>query len=193
MSPSWAPGRVGGMTGELCNTNGMTTTAQATNRLSAKERKTNLDTDSDSESGPLPMDAAGSSWPRFLVVESTDERGLSKLSPFAVQKGFVALAGEPLAIKGLSSGGMLVEFARGAHSDNMLRSRDFVGMPIGVSPHDSLNSSRGVVRSRELGHCAEAEMVTDLGSQGVVAVGRITIRRGGEVILTNTMYFRSGL
>ena len=174
------------MTDELYNTNNMTTTTQTTNRLSTKKRKTNLDTDSDSENGPLPIDTTSSSWPRFLVIESTDERSLSKLSPFAIQKGFVALAGEPLTIKKLSSGRILVEFARKAHSDNMLRSRDFVGIPIKVSPHNSLNSSKGVIRSRELEHCTETEMITNLKSQGVVAVKRITIRRNGEMILTNT-------
>ena len=35
-------------------------------------------------------------WPRFLVIGSSDDESLRKLSPFAIQKG---LAGEPKSVK----------------------------------------------------------------------------------------------
>ena len=39
------------------------------------------------------------SWPRFLVIRSTDrDRPLSKLSPFAIDKGVQGLAGTPKSI-----------------------------------------------------------------------------------------------
>ena len=34
-------------------------------------------------------------WPRFFIISSTDDGVLKKLSPFAIQKGLVGLAGEP--------------------------------------------------------------------------------------------------
>ena len=40
-----------------------------------------------------------SNWPRFLVVSSTVEGALNKLSPFAIQKAIVGLAGEPKSVK----------------------------------------------------------------------------------------------
>ena len=44
-------------------------------------------------------------WPRFLVVElSSDDLLLSKLSPFAIQKGFQAVAGTLKSIKMLRDG-----------------------------------------------------------------------------------------
>ena len=38
-------------------------------------------------------------WPRFLIISSTDDGALKKLSPFAIQKGLVGLAGEPKSVK----------------------------------------------------------------------------------------------
>ena len=40
-----------------------------------------------------------SNWPRFLIVSSTVEGALNKLSPFAIQKAIVGLAGEPKSVK----------------------------------------------------------------------------------------------
>ena len=36
-----------------------------------------------------------SNWPQFLVISSSDEVALKKLSPFVIQKGLVDLAGDP--------------------------------------------------------------------------------------------------
>ena len=48
------------------------------------------DLDSDSENELFLMN---NSWPRFVVLSSASkEKPLSKLSPFAVQKGFQAIA-----------------------------------------------------------------------------------------------------
>ena len=51
------------------------------------------------------------SWPRFLLIKGTDnERPLSKLSPFAVNKAIVAVLGsDPFNIRKLRNGDILVE------------------------------------------------------------------------------------
>ena len=49
-----------------------------------------------------------------------------------------------------------------------------------------MNSSKGVVRSRDLDGTDETEMAANLKSQGVTAVKRVQIRRDGKSILTNT-------
>ena len=54
------------------------------------------DTDSDTEH---PYNSCNN-WPRFLVVESSsDDLPLSKLSPYAVQKGFQAVPSKALKVK----------------------------------------------------------------------------------------------
>ena len=61
-------------------------------------------------------------WPRFLVVESSsDNLPLSKLSPFAVQKGSQAVAGTLKSIKRLRDGSFLVECGKRAQAQNLLR------------------------------------------------------------------------
>ena len=40
-----------------------------------------------------------SNWPRFLIINSIEDGALTKLSPFAVQKAIVGLAGEPISVK----------------------------------------------------------------------------------------------
>ena len=58
-----------------------------------KKKRTRTDDDSDSES-ENEIFFMKDNWPRFVVVQSAnEERPLSKLSPFAVQKGFQAIAG----------------------------------------------------------------------------------------------------
>ena len=76
------------------------------------------DTDSDNERSY----SSYNNWPRFLVVESSsDNLPLSKLSPFAVQKGFQAAAGTPKSIKRLRDGSFLVECARKSQAMSLLK------------------------------------------------------------------------
>ena len=60
------------------------------------------DLDSDSDDEPF---LTNDSWPRFVVLSSaSEEKSLSKLSPFAVQKGFQAIAGTLKSTKRLRDG-----------------------------------------------------------------------------------------
>ena len=44
---------------------------------------------------------SSNNWSRFLVISSIEDGALTKLSPFAIQKAIVGLAGEPKSIKKL--------------------------------------------------------------------------------------------
>ena len=108
------------------------------------------DDDNDSDSDNEIRTKAGH-WPHWLIVEGTDEvRPLSKLSPFAIEKGFQGVAGKMKTIKRLRNGSYLVECERKLHSDMLLKTEKLVECPIRVSIHKSLNSSKGVIRCRDL-------------------------------------------
>ena len=73
---------------------------------------------------------------------------MQKLSPFAVQKCFQAIAGTLKSIKRLRVGSFLVECGKNR----------FVDRPVRVSVHKTLNSSRGVIRCRDLADISEVEI-----------------------------------
>ena len=90
-----------------------------------------LDSDSDNE-----LFLTNDNWPRFIVLSSaSEEKPLSKLSPFAVQKGFQAIAGTLKSTKRLRDGSFLVECSRRAQAENLLKTATFVDRPVHVCVH----------------------------------------------------------
>ena len=124
-------------------------------------------------------------WPRFLIINSTEDGALTKLSPFAVKKAIVGLDGEPKSVKKIKIG-LLVEYTSEKHSSCLLKSKTFCNIPVKVTPHSSLNFSKGVIRCRDLEGISEEEICEILSSQNVTAVKRIKIRRNNDLLPTNT-------
>jgi len=60
----------------------------------------------------------------------------------------------------------------------LLRLTQLAGVPVKVSPHRSLNTSRGVIRSRDKADCNVEEIVQELQPQGVTAASIIHVRDG---------------
>ena len=153
------------------------------------KRLRDYDQDSDTDSENERSYNSCNNWPWFLVVESSsDDLPLNKLSPFAVQKGFQAVAGTLKSIKRLRDGSFLVECARKSQAMGLLKTTRFVDRPVRVSSHKALNSSRGVIRCRELSGMTEMEIKTELQEQGVVEVHRVSVKRDTEKVPTNTLF-----
>ena len=151
-----------------------------------KKRLQDNDQDSDSDSENEHSYNSYNNWPRFLVVESSsDDLPLSKLSPFAVQKGFQAVA---KSIKRLMDGSFLVECGKRAQAQNLLRTNRFIDRPVRVSVHKTLNSSQGVIRCQDLANMTEVEIRDELKDQGVVGVNRVTLKKKGKVIPPPTLF-----
>ena len=74
---------------------------------------------------------------------------LFKLSPFAAQKGFEAIAGTLKSTRRLKDGSFLVECSRRQEVENLLSTTKFIDRKVQVSMHKALNSSRGMIRCRE--------------------------------------------
>ena len=70
---------------------------------------------------------------------------------------------------------------------NLLQTNRFNNRPVKVSIHKTLNSSRGVIRCRDLADMSEVEIRDELRDQGVVGV-----KKEGEVIPTNTLFLTFG-
>ena len=127
-------------------------------------RDSDQDTDTDSENESFLNTSAN--WPRFVVVElASVDLPLSKLSPFAIQKGFQAIARTLKSIKHLRGGSFLVECTRKLQAMGLLKTTQFIDRPVRVSIHKALNSSRGVIRCRDLVDMSEVEIRDELKDQ----------------------------
>ena len=133
-------------------------------------------------------------WPQFLLVKGTDnERPLSKLSPFAVNKAIVAVIGsDPFNIKKLRNGYILVEVDKENQSSKLLKTTklnltmDDV-IPITVSPHYSLNTKEGVIRCPDIKDYSDKEILDGLKDEGVIKLDRILVFRDGQRKVTGTL------
>ena len=117
----------------------------------------------------------------------TDSDNEMLMNNETVQKGFQAIAGTLKSIKRLRDGSFLVECGKRAQAQNLLQTNRFNNRPVKVSIHKTLNSSRGVIRCRDLADMSEVEIRDELRDQGVVGV-----KKEGEVIPTNTLFLTFG-
>ena len=158
-----------------------------------KRRLVDEDSDSDSEARQMACNAGlDGAWPRFLVVEEADpDLPLGRLSPFAINKGFQAISASGFKeIKRMRTGAFLVECSTRKASDCLLKRNEkiFVDRQIKVSIHPQLNSSKGIIRCRELRDVNEAEIRTNLANQGVIKVEKALILRDGKKEPTGTIF-----
>jgi hypothetical protein len=139
------------------------------------------DSDSDDDFGTL-------SFKPFLVIESLDpDKPITKLSPFVIEKTLSGILGTPKSVKKLKNESILVECNTKIQADNLLKNETFFGQRVNIHPHSALNSSRGVIKCKDLSYCDSIEEITNnLSSQGVTSVKRITVTRDGKKINTNT-------
>ena len=71
-------------------------------------------------------------------------------------------------------------------AESKLKMKTFHATKCRVYPQEKLNTSKGVIRSRELASATEEEIASALGKQEVTSIRRISIRKSEERIQTNT-------
>ena len=64
--------------------------------------------------------------------------------------------------------------------------KTFCGLKCSVTPHSSLNTSKGIIRCPALNRVTSDDIKEGMVEQGVTDVRRITVRRDDETKLTNT-------
>ena len=155
-------------------------TSQSTNHITASKRKRCAE--------PIEISPQeGNDWPKFLIITAED-RALSNVSPFLVDKTIQSIAGTVTNVTKQRNGNLLVECAKKQQSVNLLTCDHIGDISVKVSPHTTLNTSRGVLRDREKNlHLLANDVILDgLKSQGVIAVKRFIIKRDDKEIKTNT-------
>ncbi|GFN80539.1 RNA-directed DNA polymerase from mobile element jockey [Plakobranchus ocellatus] len=135
------------------------------------------------------LEGKSSEAPDFLA-EALLERicKVSNKSPFKIHRKLKSILGdETIEVTKLDSGDLIVELKSNDQAKKLGAIAAFLDIPVTVSPHKSLNSSKGVIRSRDLDLrcCTEEEMVEELS--GVTHAQRIKVRRGEDKIQTDTV------
>ena len=125
---------------------------------------------------------------RYLIIESKNkEKPVTSLSPFVIKKQIESMIGTAKSVKKLKNGTLLVETTRKTQTENLKKQTSFFGVPVEVTEHQSLNSSKGIIRNPILRAETEENILEYLKPQGVTHVKRFTIRKNNERINTNTL------
>ena len=82
---------------------------------------------------------------------------------------------------------LLVETTRKTQTENLKKQTSFFGVPVEVTEHKSLNSSKGIIRNPILRAETEENILEYLKPQGVTHVKRFTIRKNNAIVNTNTL------
>nr|XP_042902463.1 uncharacterized protein LOC122270162 [Parasteatoda tepidariorum] len=120
---------------------------------------------------------------KFLILSSTEKK-LSSMSPFLVQKSLETHIGNPKNVRQMPSGDLLVETNSEKQSASLLKLHQLGNVNITVTPHNTLNISKGVISDNSLQSLPTSEIIEGLSSQGVIDARHITIKKGTEIFTT---------
>ena len=139
------------------------------------DERSPVGTSANTETDHNSTETTSNYWPRFLVIENSQasEKTLASLSPFVIERAMKCYSSAVQNVKKLRSGALLVEATREAQANNLLKMTEFASVPVKVSAHRTLNTTKGVIRSLELSKLSSDELLHELQSQGVVAVQNI--------------------
>ena len=130
---------------------------------------------------------ANENFAKFLVISSKEDKPITSLSPFIIEKQIESIIGTPKNVKKLKNGTLLVETNRKSQTDNLLKITKFFNINVSVTEHKTLNSCKGIIRDRMLKHETEENITEYLNTQGVTACKRFKIKKDGNFIETNTL------
>lgn len=122
---------------------------------------------------------------KFHVMHCEKE-GLSmrRLSPFLVAKVLTNELGGGYKVSKLGSGDLLLEVQDAAQCAKLTKITTVGDNPVSISPHRSMNTTRGVISDEDFLNLSEQELLEGFEGQNVVNVQRIKIRRDGKEIPT---------
>lgn len=118
--------------------------------------------------------------PRFLVVKRT-EGDFTRVNPFIIEKSIYSFAGSPKNIRKIKDG-LLIETTSAAQSRRLLELKKLSEFSVEVTPHQSLNTSRGVIYCPDLLNCSIEDLLEGLKDQNVIEIKRIKVRKEGNLV-----------
>ena len=104
-----------------------------------------------------------------------------------IEKQIESQIGTAKSVKKLKNQTLLVETSRKAQTENLKKLDLFFSVPVEVTEHTTLNSSKGIIRNPILKQEIEESILDYLKPQGVTHVKRFRIKKNHEYINTNTL------
>ena len=98
----------------------------------------------------------------FIIQGANSDTPLSKLSPFVIEKTIKCSVGTVSTVKRMRSGDLLIEAASAAEGKCISKLTSLANTAVTVSAHRTLNTSKGVIKCRELIDCDKAEILEEL-------------------------------
>ena len=122
----------------------------------------------------------------FLVISPINkEESLSDITYFKRRRALYSLkVNYATNITNLKSGEILIQVSDAIDSDRIKRCTSFANIPVTVTPHKTLNTSKGVIKTREFNGCAKEELIE--GIDEIIDAYQVKINRSGQSILTST-------
>ena len=106
-------------------------------------------------------------WPRYLVIKSLDNKSILKHNLFVIAKAIEGIAGKPKEVRSLRNAGLLlIEVDRKQYAINLLKTKHLHDIPVDITPHRSMNSSKGVFTCGDLSDMDDKEILKQLKESG---------------------------
>ena len=164
-----------------------------------ESRKRFRDDESDHSDGPIeakkqkqrPNDKT---WEKYYVLEpiEKDPAKLKKLHPFMIERYLTHMVGEGTDASRLKSGSWLVEVQNERQAKNIKKLTIIDNISVKVTPHNTMNSKKGVIRSSDLKEMTEDELLKELQDKGVTEVKRIKFKKNGSLHNSNAIILTFG-
>ncbi|GBN55850.1 hypothetical protein AVEN_89754-1, partial [Araneus ventricosus] len=116
---------------------------------------------------------------KFFVINS-ENNTLKNTSPILIHKSIVASVGETKSVQKLNNGSLLIEVINSKQAENIQKLNKIGNIEVTVTPHRTLNYSKGVISESEFQRDLEEDLLDCLKDQKVISVRRITIKKNGQ-------------
>ena len=118
------------------------------------------------------------SWQRFLIIKDQKVGDLLCISSIAISRELENLVGKLKMIRRINGTDLLVECSTSLQSETLLKTTKMFEGEVHITPHESLNNSKGFIISHESFRCTDDELNEWLKDFDVVSVFRWPLRVG---------------
>ena len=122
-----------------------------------------------------------------MATSMDEHKSLHKLNPFKLAKAIdYAANGKIVNVTKLSYNFLFLETNSAKQSQALINTKSLEDSPVNITPHNSLNFTRGATKTPDLKDMSEEDIIAELYSQGVIQCKQIKITQNAQTIQRNT-------